>query len=85
MANKKKSPWDMGEYLPTKEEELAWVWCIRNNIKIAPTCKSEGAWWIEITNNNKTNRTPNVFTKTAVWRELYKYCKYYYNKYENKI
>ena len=64
MANKKKSPWDMGEYLPTKEEELAWVWCIRNNIKIAPTCKSEGAWWIEITNNNKTNRTPNVFTKT---------------------
>lgn len=75
----------MGEYLPTKEEELAWVWCIRNNIKIAPTCKSEGAWWIEITNNNKTNRTPNVFTKTAVWKELYKYCKYYYNKYENKI
>ena len=81
----KKSPWDMGEYTPTKEENLAWLWCMRNSIKISPMCKAEGAWWIEIENNNKINRTPNVFTKISVWRELYKYCKYYYDKYENKI
>tara|TARA_R110000772_G_C13186282_1_gene428590 strand:- start:535 stop:783 length:249 start_codon:yes stop_codon:yes gene_type:complete len=76
----KKSPWDMGEYLATEHEQKAWRWCIRNGIEISPTSRSEGAWWIDIKNNNKTNRTPKVYTKTAIWIELYKYCVYYYDK-----
>jgi len=82
---KKKSPWNMGEYTPTKEELKAYAWCIRNNIIIAPLAKAEGCWLIEITINGKKNRSPEEFIRNVVWEKLYQYCKYYYDKYDKKI
>ena len=53
------------------------------NIKIYPVgIPGGGAWFIEIENNNKKNRTPNMFIKTQIWEKLFEYCKYYYDKYE---
>jgi hypothetical protein len=78
-----KNPWDMGEYRPSKEQSDAYIWCVRNNIKIYPVgIPGGGAWFIEIENNNKKNRTPNMFIKTQIWEKLFEYCKYYYDKYE---
>ena len=72
----------MGEYMPSSEEEKAYVWCIRNNIKISPTANSEGSWWIEININGNINRSPEPFKKVRVWEKLYEYCKYYYDKHK---
>ena len=83
--NKKKTGWYMGEYNPTQEETKAYIWCVRNNIKISPKAKEEGLWWIEITINGKTNKSPNTFIEGLVWEKLYEYCKYYYDRYKQNI
>ena len=78
----KKSPWDMGEYIASDKQIEAYIWCIRNGIFISPIAKTEGAWWLEITNNGKTNKSPKTFTKTVVWEKMYEYYNYYYDKYK---
>jgi hypothetical protein len=82
---KRKSPWDMGDYTPTKEEAEAMRWCIRNKIYITPVAIRESRWTIEILNNSKTSTDPNNYKKLDIWIKMYEYYKYYYEKYENKI
>jgi len=81
----KKSPWDMGEYIATDKDNEAYEWCIKNGIKISPTAYSEGAWWLDIENNGKTNRSPKKFLKTVVWEKMYEYYNYYHDKYKKQI
>jgi hypothetical protein len=76
-----KKRFDMG-VAPHDEESLkAWRWCIRNNIKIYPTCANEKSWWLSIENKGKTHKDPKVYGKNEIWDKLYEYCKYYFNKY----
>ena len=79
MAKKKKSV--MGEYMPNKFESKAYVWCIRNNIYIYPVATNEGVWTVEIKNKDKASRDPSEYTKTDIWKTIFKYYKYYYDKY----
>lgn len=81
--SKKKDVVDMGNYAPNDKESEAYVWCIRNNIKIAPMAKSTTEWYIDIMINNTTNRSPLTYKKIDVWKQLYKFYLYYYNKYNN--
>jgi len=79
--HKKKSEWDMGSYQATDEEVEARLWCVRNGIYISPFAKEAGSWYIDITINGKTNRSPYVYIKDMIWQKIYEYYKYYYEKY----
>ena len=59
---KKKSEWNMGTYETTELDHKAIDWCIRNNIKIAPFAKEPGVWYIDITINGKTTRSPHTLS-----------------------
>ena len=78
---KKKSEWDMGTYETTELDHKAIDWCIKNDIKIAPFAKQAGAWYIDITINGKTTRSPHVYIKDVIWEKIYEYYRYYYEKY----
>ena len=77
----------MGKYYATDEEIDAAMWCIKNNIKISPLKKSfaEDRWYIEITLNGKTHRSPESYGKTVVWEKMYEFYLYYYNRYMKTI
>jgi hypothetical protein len=77
---KKKEAIDMGNYIATEKEQKAFEWCIKNNIKIAPFAKSSKEWYLDIIINNKVNRSPLTYEKVEVWKQLYKFYLYYYNK-----
>ena len=81
-GSKKKYYVDMGDYIQSKEEYIAYRWCVSNNIYIAPFAKSTTEWFIDITNNTKTNRDPTLYKKTEIWQQIYKYYKFYYDKYK---
>jgi len=80
----KKKGIDMGEYIPSDEEYKAFVWCIRNNIKIAPRARSESDWYLIIFINGKQFQSPLHYGKIDIWVQLYQFYLYYYNK-ENKV
>ena len=77
---------ETSSYLATPEELKAYSWCINNGIYISPFCKENGvSWYIDIEANNKKNRSPETYSKRELWQTIFKFYKYYYNKYEQKI
>jgi|TARA_R100001480_G_scaffold81225_2_gene90299 hypothetical protein len=73
---------DMGYHMANTEERKAMQWCINNGIKISPYAHSTMEWHIDIEINGKTNRSPYLYKKVQIWEEIFKFYKYYYNKYE---
>jgi len=69
------------------DEFKAYHWCINNGIYISPFCKENFTFWhIDIEINKKINRSPQVFNPRELWETIFKYYKYYYDKYnKNKI
>ena len=76
---------DMGYYMANTEERKAMRWCINNGIKIGPYANSTIDWYIDIEIGGKINRSPYLYKKLQIWEEIFKFYKYYYNKYEKKI
>ena len=80
MFRKKK---DKSRHAPhihaTKEQWLAWEWCV------VPDWNNVGNWHIEITMKDKTTLDPNTYKGTEAMNKMYEYCKYYKDKYENKL
>ena len=80
---RKKEKWS---YTFDKEEFKAYRWCINNGIYISPFCKENFvSWYIDVKINGKINRSPAEFDYRELWKTIFNYYKYYYNKYENKI
>ena len=79
--SKKKDQIDMGNYVANEREQLAFEWCIRNDIKIAPKAKSSKEWYLVIDVNGKIATSPIAYEKIEIWKQLYKFYLYYYNKY----
>ena len=76
----------MGTYHQTDDEEKAYRWCIKNNIKISPLCYTYGrSWKIDIIINGKSFKSPESYPKIEYWKKMYEYYKYYYDKHENRI
>ena len=69
----------------TTELREAYRWCINNGIYISPFATGDATWYIEIKINGKTNRSPDVYSKTAIWIKMYEFYEYYYNKYEKRL
>ena len=73
-------------YYPTKEQENAALYCIRNNIRISPVACLDnrvGSWQIGISTPDdykKIYRSPEICDKHSVMEVYYKYCLYYYEK-----
>jgi hypothetical protein len=78
----KKSIIDMGNYLYSKKEFEAYRWCIENGIYITPKAKSTSQWYLTIEINKKINVSPDSYGKMDIWRQMYKYYIYYYDKYK---
>jgi len=78
----KKTVIDMGNYLYSKKEFEAYKWCIENGIYITPKAKSTNQWYLTIEINKKINISPDSYGKMDIWKQMYKYYIYYYDKYE---
>jgi hypothetical protein len=78
----KRSTIDMGDYRCNKKEFEAFRWCIENGIYISPKAMSMAKWSIVIEMNKKINVSPDVYGKIEIWKQIYKYYIYYYEKYE---
>ncbi len=81
----KKNQIDMGNYTSTTKEQDAYMWCIRNNIYIAPKPASTTDWYLDININGRISTSPSSYKKNDIWKQLYKFYVYYYDKYANKI
>ena len=73
---------NMGDYLYSAKEFEAFKWCIDNGIYISPKAMSTVKWSIIIEINKKTNVSPDVYGKLEIWKQIYKYYIYYYEKYK---
>ena len=74
----------MGNYICSAKEQEAYMWCIRNNIYISPKALSTTEWFLCIVINGNSNISPNAYKKIDIWKQLYKFYSYYYDKYANK-
>ena len=83
IANKKKK-WSMGEYNPTEEEQRAYLWGVEKNIRISPRATVQGStgnqWYVEIFSNGKWTHSPEKFGPVEVWKQVYNYYIYYYER-----
>tara|TARA_R110000803_G_scaffold139627_2_gene206280 strand:+ start:3277 stop:3528 length:252 start_codon:yes stop_codon:yes gene_type:complete len=80
----KQAKINMGDSGVDIEDWVAYRWCIKNNIYIAAMANTSIKWHVDITNNGKTHRDPEVYGKTDIWIKIFEYCKYYYNKHKDK-
>lgn len=80
----KKKSWevDMGTYVYTPKEDLAYKWCINNNVKIYPKPKSQTEWYLIVNVNGVEKQSPEAYKKNEIWKNLFKFYTYYYDKYK---
>ena len=78
----KKSTIDMGNYLYSTKELEAYMWCVRNNILISQRAISTNKWHIDIDMNKRQNTDPVTYGKMDIWKQIFKYYTYYYEKYK---
>jgi hypothetical protein len=78
----KKGAIDMGDYMYSTKEFKAYKWCVDNNIYISPQAKSLIEWFICIEINKKINISPVTYKKVEIWKQIFKYYTYYYDKYK---
>jgi len=76
----KKSQVNMGTTTMDPKLWEAYRWCVRNNIAISPKAKSSTAWYVDIKNKGKTHTSPETYGKTEIWKKIFEYCKFYYDK-----
>tara|TARA_B000000557_G_C20812563_1_gene461025 strand:- start:2927 stop:3202 length:276 start_codon:yes stop_codon:yes gene_type:complete len=74
-------------YSPSNEENDAYLYCVRNNIRICtiPVKNEIGLWYIGVNigpyvKGEKINLSPQTYDKYNVYQNYYKFCKYYYDK-----
>ncbi len=80
MPRKKK----VTHYVFTEQEYEAYKWCIDNDIKIAPFAASDVAWYIDIVNKGVQHRSPETYSWKELYKNIFKFYLYYYEKYSNK-
>jgi len=73
---------DMGNYLYSTKEQEARYWCIKNGIYISPLAKSTLEWYICIEMNKKISVSPESYRKMEIWKKMYEFYIYYYEKYK---
>ena len=75
-----------GKHPYTPEDMKRVVWCIKKGIKIAVIPNWDGGtdeWRIELNINKKIHLDPEVYNGYDALGKMYKYYKYYYDKYRD--
>lgn len=73
--------------LPYQRSDLennAYLWCIRNGIKIAPfaVLNSEPRrWWVDVNAKEKVKRSPYQYEEAQIWPKIFELYVFYYEKY----
>ncbi len=80
MPRKKK----VTHYVFNDEEYTAYKWCINNDILISPFAQSETRYWIDIVNKGKQHRSPETYDWKNLYKTIFKFYYYYYEKYNSK-
>ena len=78
-GNKKKGI-NMGAPPHKESDWIPYRWCVKNNIAISPKAYSTTQWYIDIKNKDRTHTSPDTYGKTEIWKKIFEYCKYYYDK-----
>ncbi len=84
---KKKGKWGfnpMPSYFRSELENNAYIWCINNNIKIAPFAVANSSprkWWIDVNTQGKIKRSPYQYDESQIWHKLFELYVFYYKKY----
>ena len=84
---KKKGKWGfnpMPSYSRSELENNAYIWCINNNIKIAPFAVANSSprkWWIDVNTQGKIKRSPYQYDESQIWHKLFELYVFYYKKY----
>lgn len=84
-GTKSKAQVDMGFYAPSQNENDARRWCINNGIYISPKAFNTLEWYVCIVMNGKENKSPKTYKKVDIWKQVYLFYVYYYNKYNTDI
>ena len=74
----------MPEYFRSELENNAYLWCIRNDIKISPfaVLNSEPRkWWIDVVAKNKVKRSPYQYDDYQIWPKIFELYVFYFEKY----
>jgi|TARA_R100000152_G_C6546937_1_gene22940 hypothetical protein len=82
---KKKAGRSPGSHPYTDMDMKHAGWCLRNGISICVSPNWEGLstqWLIEIRINGNTHVDPKIYTAAEAYKKMYKYYKYYYDKYK---
>lgn len=73
----------------TEREASAFRWCIKNGIKISPLAvtadKENSKWYLVIENKDKLHQSPNYYGPTEIWKKLFEFYLYYYDKHNKHI
>ena len=80
MPRKKK----VTHYVFNDEEYTAYKWCINNDILISPFAQSETRYWIDIVNKGVQHRSPETYDWKNLYKTIFKFYLYYYEKYNSK-
>jgi len=74
----------MGTYKATQEDLEIRMWCYRNRVIITPVEVGyrKRSWYIEIDVGGKINKSPECYTPTQIWNQIFEYRRYYYEKYK---
>ena len=72
----------VNNYVATPEEIKAYVYCVRNGIRVSPKgTVSKTKWHIDVSLDGVTWHTsPQTYTEEELWPKYYSVCTYYYNK-----
>ena len=75
----------MGKYTPTEEEMKAAGWCITHGgIKISVHFPEPMIYQLCVTINGKEHIDPKEYEPVEIWKKMYEYYKYYYEKHISK-
>ena len=72
-------------YIRSKEEEEAYLYCVKNDIRIGPVAVKEiiGSWAVGISlpgNHKVVHKSPEIHDKHSIMEVVYRSSGYYYNK-----
>ena len=84
-AAKRKKRQLPNDYVCTPKEEQAYLYCVKNDIRISPigVQGTLDQWYIGISTPEDYKRvynSPETCDRHSVWQIFYKYCNYYYEK-----
>jgi hypothetical protein len=81
----KKGKKQMKSYLRTTEEDKAYLWGVRNGLKISPFAHSATEWWIDVEFKDRKKRSPIKYGSKEIWPKIFELYKFYYDKHHREI